>query len=219
MILKSMERIIIGIAGGTASGKTTLADILVTESGKANALIVRLDNYYRNRTDLSLNKRAALNYDHPDAFDVELVVQHLKALKQGKTIHQPTYDYVNHLRAEAPIETIAAPVIIVEGILTFAIPNLLKLLDFKIYVDTPSDIRVLRRVQRDIEERGRTFASVKEQYSNTVRPMHDLFVEPSKVHADIIVPEGGFNPKATDLLLTKVASLVQEFRQSEKSKK
>lgn len=214
-----MERIIIGIAGGTASGKTTLADILVTESGKANALIVRLDNYYRNRTDLSLNKRAALNYDHPDAFDVELVVQHLKALKQGKTIHQPTYDYVNHLRAEATIETIAAPVIIIEGILTFAIPNLLKLLDFKIYVDTPSDIRVLRRVQRDIEERGRTFASVKEQYSKTVRPMHDLFVEPSKVHADIIVPEGGFNPKATDLLLTKVASLVQEFRQSEKSKK
>jgi uridine kinase len=219
MILKSMERIIIGIAGGTASGKTTLADILVTESGKANALIVRLDNYYRNRTDLSLNKRAALNYDHPDAFDVELVVQHLKALKQGKTIHQPTYDYVNHLRAEATVETIAAPVIIIEGILTFAIPNLLKLLDFKIYVDTPSDIRVLRRVQRDIEERGRTFASVKEQYSKTVRPMHDLFVEPSKVHADIIVPEGGFNPKATDLLLTKVASLVQEFRQSEKSKK
>ncbi len=214
-----MERIIIGIAGGTASGKTTLADILVTESGKANALIVRLDNYYRNRTDLSLNKRAALNYDHPDAFDVELVVQHLKALKQGKTIHQPTYDYVNHLRAEATVETIAAPVIIIEGILTFAIPNLLKLLDFKIYVDTPSDIRVLRRVQRDIEERGRTFASVKEQYSKTVRPMHDLFVEPSKVHADIIVPEGGFNPKATDLLLTKVASLVQEFRQSEKSKK
>jgi uridine kinase len=219
MIRQSMERIIIGIAGGTASGKTTLADILVTDSGKGNAIILRLDNYYRNRTDLSLNKRALLNYDHPDAFDIELIIQHLTSLKKGKTILQPTYDYVNHLRAKATVKTVAAPVIIVEGILTFAIAKLLKQLDFKIYVDTPADIRVLRRVQRDIEDRGRTFASVKEQYSNTVRPMHDLFVEPSKVHADIIVPEGAFNPKATDLLLTKVASLVAEFRQSEKLKK
>jgi uridine kinase len=148
-----MERIIIGIAGGTASGKTTLADILVTDSGKDNAIILRLDNYYRHRTDLSLNKRALLNYDHPDAFDVDLIIQHVKALKKGKTILQPTYDYVNHVRATATIETPATPVIIVEGILTFAIPALLTLLDFKIYVDTPSDIRVLRRVQRDIEER------------------------------------------------------------------
>ena len=152
----------IGIAGGTASGKTTLADILVTDSGKDNAIILRLDNYYRHRTDLSLKKRALLNYDHPDAFDVDLIIQHVKALKKGKTILQPTYDYVNHLRAKATIETPATPVIIVEGILTFAIPALLTLLDFKIYVDTPADIRVLRRVQRDIEERGRTFASVKE---------------------------------------------------------
>ena len=214
-----MERIIIGIAGGTASGKTTLADILVTQSGKANAIIVRLDNYYRNRTDLSLNKRALLNYDHPDAFDVELILKHLKALKSGKIIPQPTYDYVHHLRAKATIETLPAPVIIVEGILTFAIPALLKFLDFKIYVDTPADIRVLRRVQRDIEERGRTFATIKEQYTKTVRPMHDAFVEPSKVNADIIVPEGAFNPKATDLLLTKVASLVAEFRNAEKHQK
>ena len=219
MMIRSMERILIGIAGGTASGKTTLADILVTDSGKDNAIILRLDNYYRHRTDLNLNKRALLNYDHPDAFDVDLIIQHVKALKKGKTILQPTYDYVNHLRAKATIETPATPVIIVEGILTFAIPALLTLLDFKIYVDTPADIRVLRRVQRDIEERGRTFASVKEQYSKTVRPMHDLFVEPSKVHADIIVPEGAFNPKATDLLLTKVASLVAEFRHSENLKK
>jgi uridine kinase len=214
-----MERILIGIAGGTASGKTTLADILVTDSGKGNAIILRLDNYYRHRTDLSLNKRALLNYDHPDAFDVELILKHLKALKSGKSISQPTYDYVHHLRAKDTIETLAAPVIIVEGILTFAIPSLLTFLDFKIYVDTPADIRVLRRVQRDIEERGRTFASVKEQYTKTVRPMHDAFVEPSKVNADIIVPEGAFNPKATDLLLTKVASLVAEFRHAEQRKK
>ena len=219
MIRQSMERIIIGIAGGTASGKTTLADILVTDSGKDNAIILRLDNYYRHRTDLSLNKRALLNYDHPDAFDVELILKHLKALKSGKSISQPTYDYVHHLRAKETIETLAAPVIIVEGILTFAIPSLLTFLDFKIYVDTPADIRVLRRVQRDIEERGRTFASVKEQYTKTVRPMHDAFVEPSKVNADIIVPEGAFNPKATDLLLTKVASLVAEFRHAEQRKK
>ena len=210
MIRQSMERIIIGIAGGTASGKTTLADILVTDSGKDNAIILRLDNYYRHRTDLSLNKRALLNYDHPDAFDVELILKHLKALKSGKSISQPTYDYVHHLRAKETIETLAAPVIIVEGILSFAIPSLLTFLDFKIYVDTPADIRVLRRVQRDIEERGRTFASVKEQYTKTVRPMHDAFVEPSKVNADIIVPEGGYNQKGTDILLSKIASLVKE---------
>lgn len=209
-----MERRIIGIAGGTASGKTTLADVLVTQSGKGNAVIVRLDNYYRHRTDLTLEKRAALNYDHPDAFDVALIIDHLTQLKHGTAIEQPTYDYVNHLRANATIHTHACPVIILEGILTFAIPALLALLDFKIYVDTPADIRVLRRVRRDIEERGRSFASITDQYTNTVRPMHDLFVEPSKVHADIIVPEGAFNPKATDLLLTKVASLVSEFQKA-----
>lgn len=211
-----MERIIIGIAGGTASGKTTLADVLVTESGKDNAVIVRLDNYYRHRQDLSLPIRAELNYDHPDAFDVALVIQQLMALKSGIAIEQPTYDFVHHLRAAKTIPTRPAPVIIIEGILTFAIPDLLKLLDFKIFVDTPSDIRVLRRVRRDIEERGRNFASITTQYLNTVRPMHDLFVEPSKIHADIIVPEGAFNPKATDLLLTKVAALVAEYRKEEK---
>ncbi len=214
-----MERIIIGIAGGTASGKTTLADILLSESGKGNAVIIRLDNYYRNRTDLSFEKRAALNYDHPDAFDVALVMEHLKSLKSGTSIQQPTYDFVNHLRAKDTLKTNPAPVIIVEGILTFAIPEILAFLDFKIFVDTPADIRVLRRVQRDIEERGRNFKSVTNQYIQTVRPMHDLYVEPSKIHADIIVPEGAFNPKATDLLLTKVASLVSEFHQAEKKKK
>ena len=214
-----MERIIIGIAGGTASGKTTLADVLLSESGKGNAVIIRLDNYYRHRIDLTFEKRAALNYDHPDAFDVTLVIDHLKALKSGISIEQPTYDFVNHLRAKATVKTNPAPVIIVEGILTFAISEVLNLLDFKIYVDTPADIRVLRRVQRDIEERGRNFKSVTNQYIQTVRPMHDLFVEPSKIHADIIVPEGAFNPKATDLLLTKVASLVSEFHQAEKKKK
>lgn len=213
-----MERIIIGIAGGTASGKTTLADVLVTESGKANAVIVRLDNYYRHRDDLSLNLRAELNYDHPEAFDVALVIDHLKALKAGNSIAQPTYDFVNHLRATKTIPTNPAPVIILEGILTFAMPEILSLLDFKIFVDTPSDIRVLRRVRRDIEERGRNFASITNQYLKTVRPMHDLFVEPSKVHADIIVPEGAFNPKATDLLLTKVAALVAEYRKAEAGK-
>lgn len=214
-----MERIIIGIAGGTASGKTTLANVLLSESGKGNAVIIRLDNYYRNRTDLNFEKRAALNYDHPDAFDVTLILDQLNALKNGIAIPQPIYDFKNHLRANATIKTNPAPVIIVEGILTFAIPALLTMLDFKIYVDTPADIRVLRRVQRDIEERGRNFKSITNQYLQTVRPMHDLFVEPSKIHADIIVPEGAFNPKATDLLLTKVASLVSEFHQAEKKKK
>jgi uridine kinase len=208
-----MERIIIGIAGGTASGKTTLSDVLHRESGLNNSVILKFDNYYRDRQDLPFEERAQLNYDHPDAFDIPLMVHHLTALKNGKTIEQPTYDYVNHLRAKETILTPSAPVIILEGILVFAIPELLQLIDFKIYVDTPSDIRILRRVKRDIEERGRTFDSVTEQYLSTVRPMHDLFVEPSKTHADIIVPEGAFNPKATDLLLTKVAALVAEFKQ------
>ena len=207
-----MERIIIGIAGGTASGKTTLSDVLHRESGKNNSVILKFDNYYRDRHDLPFEDRAQLNYDHPDAFDIPLIVHHLNALKQGKAIEQPTYDYVNHLRAKETIVTPSAPVIILEGILVFAVPELLSLIDFKIFVDTPSDIRVLRRVKRDIEERGRSFDSVTEQYLKTVRPMHDLFVEPSKVHADILIPEGAFNPKATDLLLTKVAALVAEFK-------
>lgn len=213
-----MNRIIIGIAGGTASGKTTLADKLVSQSDKHDAVIVRLDNYYRHRDDLSLPERASLNYDHPDAFDIQLIIEQLSSLKFGKAIRQPTYDFVNHLRSKKTILTKPAPVIIIEGILTFAMPELLKLLDFKIFVDTPSDIRVLRRVRRDIEERGRNFKSITAQYLSTVRPMHDLFVEPSKVQADIIVPEGAFNPKATDLLLTKVAALVAEYRRNETKK-
>jgi uridine kinase len=213
-----MNRILIGIAGGTASGKTTLADKLISQSDKHDAVIIRLDNYYRHRQDLSLPQRASLNYDHPDAFDVTLILEQLKDLKDGKPIRQPTYDFVNHLRATKTTLTNPTPVIVIEGILTFAIPELLKILDFKIFVDTPSDIRVLRRVRRDIEERGRNFTSITEQYLSSVRPMHDLFVEPSKVHADIIVPEGAFNPKATDLLLTKVAALVAEYRRDETKK-
>jgi uridine kinase len=207
------RRKIIGIAGGTASGKSTLADVLFAESGVENSVILKLDNYYRERLDLDLSKRANLNYDHPDAFDVPLITEHILALKKGKTIYQPTYDFVNHKRAVQTIETKATPVIIIEGILTFAIEAIRDLIDFKIFVDTPSDIRVLRRVKRDIEERGRSFDSVTDQYTKTVRPMHDLYVEPSKVYADIIVPEGAYNPKATDLLLTKVAALVSEFNQ------
>jgi uridine kinase len=165
--------------------------------------------------ELSLEDRANLNYDHPDAFDVPLIVEHILALKKGFTIYQPTYDFVLHKRATKTIETKATPVIIIEGILTFAIESIRELIDFKIFVDTPSDIRVLRRVKRDIEKRGRSFDSVTEQYQNTVRPMHDLFVEPSKVFADIIVPEGAYNPKATDLLLTKVAALVSDFNKKD----
>jgi len=209
------RRKIIGIAGGTASGKSTLADVLFIESGAFNSVILKLDNYYRERLELSLEDRANLNYDHPDAFDVPLIVEHILALKKGFTIYQPTYDFVLHKRATKTIETKATPVIIIEGILTFAIESIRELIDFKIFVDTPSDIRVLRRVKRDIEKRGRSFDSVTEQYQNTVRPMHDLFVEPSKVFADIIVPEGAYNPKATDLLLTKVAALVSDFNKKD----
>jgi uridine kinase len=207
-----VERHIIGIAGGTASGKTTLSEVLHRETGNQQSVIIKFDSYYRDRPDLSFQDRASLNYDHPDAFDTPLFVAHLKALKRGETIEQPTYDYIQHRRAKQCIITPAAPVIIVEGILIFSIPEILNLIDFKVFVETPADIRILRRVRRDIEGRGRSFSSVTEQYLKTVRPMHDLYVEPSKVHADIIVPEGGFNQKATDLLLTKVAAIIADFK-------
>ncbi len=201
--------IVIGIAGGTASGKTTLAKKLISESAEFGTAILRLDDYYRDRPELSYAEKEKLNYDHPDSFDVDLLVSHLIALKKGKTIEHPVYDFVNHARSTKTVVVHPAPVIILEGIMIFAIEKIRKQCDFRIFVDTPADIRLLRRIQRDIEERGRALDSVIEQYLSTVRPMHDSFVEPSKIYADIIVPEGGYNRNATDLLLTKIEALVQ----------
>lgn len=204
--------IVIGIAGGTASGKTTLAEKLHSDSKNLATVVIRMDDYYKNSPHLSFEERTKQNYDHPNAFDTTLLVEHLRQLKKGQTIHQPTYDFKKHMRSAKTIEVKSAPVIILEGIMLFAIPEILAEIDYKIFVDTPADIRLLRRIKRDIEERGRDFQSVSDQYLATVRPMHDLYVEPSKVHADIIVPEGGYNKNAADLLLTKVASLVRKTK-------
>ncbi len=205
------KNLVIGLAGGTASGKSTLAKKIHAQSHPSATVILRVDEYYKKLNQL-FEEREKVNYDHPDAFDVDLLVHHIRQLKQGLSIQQPVYDYKNHNRTDETNTIKPAPVIILEGILILAIEAIRNEIDFKIFVETPTDIRLLRRIERDALERGRSFESVAKQYLATVRPMHDLFVEPSKVYANIIVPEGGYNEAATDLLLTKVASLVKDIK-------
>jgi uridine kinase len=185
---------IIGICGGTGSGKTTIARKIIEVVGRSNVILVEQDSYYRNLADMPLDERRQANFDHPDAFDNGMLVNHLKRLKQGQTIEMPVYDYKNHLRSSESIHLEPKPVVIVEGILIFSEPQVLNLLNVRVFVDTPDDIRFIRRLRRDIVERGRTVESVIAQYYATVRPMHFEFVESSKRHADMIIPEGG-NPE------------------------
>ncbi len=182
---------IIGICGGTGSGKTTLARKIIESVGRERVILVEQDSYYRNLADMPLDERHQANFDHLDAFDNGMLVNHIKRLKQGQSIEMPIYDYKNHVRSDAVEHLEPKPVVIVEGILIFADPRLSELLDVKVFVDTPDDIRFIRRLQRDIVERGRTLESVIAQYFATVRPMHFEFVEPSKRVADLIIPEGG----------------------------
>ena len=201
---------IIGIAGGTASGKTTIAKKLKKISepyGKVSML--RLDDYYKDARDKSLEERRKINFDHPDSIDIELLIEHINALKEGKTIQKPIYDFVYSVRSEETETVEPSDVLLIEGIMVFVYPELLELFDMKIFVDTPDDIRFIRRLKRDIEDRGRTVQSVVNQYLTTVRPMHHTFVEPSKRHADIIVPEGGKNEVAIDVLSTKIRSVLK----------
>lgn len=181
---------IIGICGGTGSGKTTIARKIVEAVGAGNVVLVEQDSYYRNLADMPLDERHQANFDHPDSIDSDMLVNHLLRLKQGLIVEMPLYDFKSHTRSDR-IEIIEPkPVVIVEGILIFAESRVLDLLDVRVFVDTPDDIRFIRRLQRDIAERGRTVESVIGQYYRTVRPMHHEFVEPSKRHADIIIPEG-----------------------------
>lgn len=204
-----MSCVIIGIAGGTASGKTTIAKKLYEEAKKHGSVVmIRLDDYYKSLDHLSFEERTKVNYDHPNAYDVDLIISHLNKLKNHQSIDKPIYDFVVHNRSKEVEHLKAASVVIVEGIMTFAIPEICELLDMKIFVDTPDDIRLLRRLKRDMEERGRSFESITEQYLTTVRPMHLLFVEPSKRYADLIVPEGGQNVVAIDVLSTKIKQLI-----------
>ena len=196
--------LVIGVAGGTGSGKTTIARKLVEAMPRGSALILEYDSYYRDRSDLSPDQRAALNYDHPDALESELLAEHLRLLRAGEPVDAPIYDFRSHTRRAETRRVAPTPVVVVEGILTLAQPAVREQLDIKIFVDTDPDIRVFRRVRRDLEDRGRTFASVREQYYRTVRPMHNQFVEPSKRWADLIIPEGGDNHVALEILVARL---------------
>lgn len=199
-----MDTILIGIAGGTGSGKTTLADKLVDSFGSQEVTVIRQDNYYKRHDDMDYEQRAKLNYDHPDAFDSDLFYEHIVALKQGKPVEIPVYDYTIHNRSEETILINPTPVIVLEGIMLFVEKVLCDLMDIKVFVDTDADVRILRRIVRDVKERGRSLESVIGQYLTTVKPMHEQFVEPSKRRADIIVPEGGENQVALEILIERV---------------
>lgn len=194
---------VIGISGGSGSGKTTLA-MNIVERFQGLAVVLSQDSYYKDQGHLTQAQRAQLNFDHPDAIDFVLLRQHILALKEGRAIEQPIYNFSTHAR-EAEVRTIQpAPILIVEGILLLAIPQMRELFDLKVYVDTDGDIRLLRRIERDMAMRGRNLSSVRDQYLTSVKPMHDLYVEPSKQHADMIVPNGGTNRAALAVLASKL---------------
>lgn len=192
--------VIVGIAGGTGSGKTTVA-MRIHEGVGLSSSLIQYDWYYKDLSGFPDEERAQTNFDHPDSLDTDLLVQHLQALKAGQAVACPQYDFQTHRRAQETTRMEASPVVIVEGILIFSDPRVRALLDLKLYVDTAADIRVFRRIRRDIRERGRDFESIRSQYFSTVRPMHMLYVEPTKAYADLIIPEGGDNRVAIDVII------------------
>jgi uridine kinase len=196
--------LVIGIAGGSGSGKSTVADALASALPTGTIAILRHDHYYRDRPDLTLEQRNRVNYDHPESLETELLVQHLQHLKAGNAVDVPVYDFKAHRRVAETQRLDPAPVIIVEGILVFVDEHLRRELDIKIFVDTEADIRAIRRIRRDMKSRGRDFETVRKQYYETVRPMHVQFVEPSKRTADLIIPEGGENRVAIDVLVARL---------------
>ena len=203
------EVLTLGIAGGSGSGKTTLVNNLLERFGE-HITVLSHDNYYKAHDDLTYEERTRLNYDHPDAFDTDLMIEHLRLLKQGRSIHCPVYDYTVHNRSEQVTLLHSNRVILVEGILIFEDPRLCEQLDIRIFVDADADVRLCRRIQRDVEKRGRTVESVIGQYLDTVKPMHEKFVEPSKKNANLVVPEGGKNQVALDLIVGRIQRHLQE---------
>jgi uridine kinase len=199
---------VVGVAGGTGSGKTTIAEHIIEALPSEHVSVMQHDNYYRDRPELSYEERSQLNFDHPESLETELLIEHLVRLKSGEPVEMPVYDFKTHRREPATRTVEPRRIIVVEGILVFVDERLRAQLDLKLFVDTPSDIRVFRRIRRDLEQRGRTFTSIREQYYATVRPMHLQFVEPSKAYADLIIPEGGRNRVALDLILAKLRSVV-----------
>ncbi|WP_216829080.1 uridine kinase [Alkalihalobacterium elongatum] len=201
--------IIIGVAGGTGSGKTTVAKEIFHQFSEKSIVLIEQDAYYKDQSHLSFEDRLNTNYDHPLAFDNELLMKHLQMLLDGESIEVPVYDYAQHTRSDTVIPVFPKDVIILEGILILEDKRLRDLMDIKVFVDTDADIRILRRLARDIQDRGRTLDSVVEQYTTVVRPMHLQFIEPTKRYADIIIPEGGQNRVAIDLMATKIRSIVE----------
>ena len=195
--------ILIGIAGGTGSGKTTLTKQIARRFGE-HVTVIRHDNYYRSHSDLTYEQRAALNFDCPEAFETELLIEHLKQLRKGIAIDSPLYDYTIHNRSTQTEHILPTKVIIVEGILIFADVTLCELMDIKLFVDTDADVRILRRIRRDVRDRGRSLDSVIQQYLQTVKPMHEQYVEPSRKNADLIIPEGGKNLVALEMIFTRI---------------
>jgi len=203
-----MAALVIGIAGGSGSGKTTIARKIVDAIPASAVTILEHDAYYRDRPDLSYDERCQLNFDHPESLETGLLAEHLSLLRRGLPVQVPIYDFKSHRRLAERRQMAPTPIIIVEGILVLVDPRVRELLDVKVFVDTDPDIRAFRRIRRDIEQRGRTFDSVREQYYRSVRPMHLQFVEPSKRSADLIIPEGGENGVALDLIVSKLQSVL-----------
>ena len=206
-MIPAMALFVIGVAGGSGSGKTTVVRRIVDSLGPEHVTLLDHDRYYRDRNDLRLEERAALNYDHPDALETDLLVQHVRELKSGRSVNVPQYDFTRHARLTETETFQPRRALIVEGILVFTDAALRDLMDIKVFVDTDSDTRFIRRLQRDVADRGRTMDSVIDQYQSTVKPMHLEFVEPSKRYADVIIPLGGHNTVAVDLLLTMLRSV------------
>ena len=210
MVSRVEKPVIIGVTGGSGSGKTTVSRAIFEQLHGHSLLMLQEDSYYNDQSDMPFEERIKTNYDHPNAFDTELLVKQLKDLLDWKTIEKPIYDYTEHTRSSEVEKVEPKEVIILEGILVLNDPALRDLMDIKIFVDTDDDIRIIRRIQRDIEERGRSLQSVIDQYKSTVKPMYHQFIEPTKRYADIIVPEGGENQVAIDLLVTKVRDILRK---------
>lgn len=207
---KSPQPLVIGIAGGTGSGKTTVAQVILRRVGAERIAYLPHDAYYKDNSYLPFEERLKINYDHPDALETSLLIEHIRRLKAGEAVERPVYDFTTYSRTRQTVRVEPRPIILVEGILIFAEPELRRLFDVKIFVDTDADIRFIRRLRRDIVERGRTLESVIEQYLTTVRPMHLEFVEPSKRYADVIIPEGGLNAVAMEMVIARIERLLQE---------
>ncbi|PIU54696.1 MAG: uridine kinase [Deltaproteobacteria bacterium CG07_land_8_20_14_0_80_38_7] len=208
-----MASLVIGIAGGSGSGKTTIARKIRDKVGNDRITFIEMDCYYRDLSHLNIDQRIAHNFDHPSSIDIELFIEHIKAVKNGKSIEKPQYDFITHTRLQKTAGIISQPVVILEGILLYENPKVRELIDIKTYVEAPDDVRFIRRLMRDIEHRGRTPRAVVEQYYKTVRPMHETFAGPTREYADMIIPWHDYNEVAIDMVISRIEACLKERKQ------